>query len=107
MAPMSMHRRWFRHSRAIGAAMCATAVVVAVACGVAMAADATLMVGAGQHVTHESSTSAAATTAGGSDVGVPSEPIAGGGASGALVINATFDSSITGNPNSAAIQAMI
>jgi hypothetical protein len=34
-------------------------------------------------------------------------PVVATGASGALVITPTFDSSITGDPNSAAIQAMI
>src|SRR5712691_588785 len=38
---------------------------------------------------------------------VTGAPLAGTGASGALVINATFDSSITNDANSAAIEAMI
>jgi len=59
-----------------------------------------------QHVSYESADGGAGTTseltAAGSEA-----PVAITGTSGALVINATFDASITGDPNSAAIQAMI
>src|SRR5690349_19231636 len=66
------------------------------------------LAGVGQHVSNASdvdtSASAADAATGGSDI---SGPIVGGGSSGALVINATFDASITGNGNAAAIEAMI
>jgi len=61
-------------------------------------------VGSSTHVSFESTDlSGGAAPA----VGSEASPIAGTGTSGALVINATFDSSITGDVNSAAIQAMI
>src|SRR5438552_663622 len=67
------------------------------------------MIGSGQHVASQSTDAhrtAPALVQPETASGVAA-PIAGGGRSGALVIHATFDSSITGDPNSAAIQTMI
>src|SRR5262249_19740148 len=64
--------------------------------------------GVHQHTSYASDvdTAAPAGDAATSESGM-SGPIVGGGSSGALVINATFDASITGNGNAAAIEAMI
>src|SRR5438552_14194002 len=62
------------------------------------------MIGSGQHVASQSTDAhrtAPALVQPETASGVAA-PIAGGGRSGALVIHATFDSSINGDPNSAA-----
>ena len=68
-----------------------------------------LLVGSGQHVASQSTDAqrAAPALVQSETASAAATPIAGGGRSGALVIHATFDSSITGDPNSAAIQTMI
>ncbi len=70
-----------------------------------------LGIGSSQHVSYASPDWRVA-SAPGRDQGAPAigssfPPIAGAGTSGALVINATFDSSITGDANAAAIETMI
>ncbi|HEY2387854.1 MAG TPA: NF038122 family metalloprotease [Candidatus Binatia bacterium] len=76
--------------------------------GSAAAADdgAPFAVGSSLHVSY-ASPDALDATAPGTFEGAAEGPIVFTGHSGALVINATFDSSITGDVNSAAIQAMI
>ena len=67
-------------------------------------------VGSGEHGSYESSdvrVDAAPGLSQGATAVDAEAPLADTGSSGALVINATFDSSITNDPNSAAIQAMI
>jgi len=88
--------------------------VTGFACGIrgAAAADdaASPMVGSGRHVTYGSPTlrnDTAPDLAQSGTAGGGAGPIVGGGRSGALVLHATFDSSITSNANSAALQAMI
>ena len=90
----------------------AVAVTVCVWAGRANAADtdAPMIAGAGQHVSYHSGdvgAGAAPEIDQGAGAASGEGPIVGGGRSGALVINATFDSSITGNGNAAAIEAMI
>src|SRR5438552_7791506 len=116
-APVTVHD--FRSSsfRAIAdrrhaALALAVAVTVCVWVGRANAADtdAPMIVGAGQHVSYHSGdvgAGAAPEIDQGAGAASGDGPIVGGGRSGALVINATFDSSITGNGNAAAIEAMI
>ena len=65
------------------------------------------IVGSGAHVSYHSADVLAGAVPYQGAAGVEEGPIVGTGSSGALVINATFDASITGDPNSAAIQAMI
>jgi len=95
----------FRLGVAVVATLIASplAVVSAIADG-----GAPSLAGVGQHVSSafDVDASAPAADAEASGGGI-SEPIVGGGSSGALVLNATFDSSITGNGNAAAIEAMI
>jgi hypothetical protein len=72
--------------------------------------DAPFIVGSSEHVSHESTdvrADAAPELYQGATALGAEAPLPGSGTSGALVINATFDSSITGDPNSAAIQATI
>src|SRR5258705_13642381 len=90
----------------------AIALLACVCVGRADAADAgaPFTAGSGGHVSYESTdvrADAAPNVYQGTAVDVGEGPIAGTGRSGALVITPTFDSSITGDPNSAAIQAMI
>jgi hypothetical protein len=78
------------------------------ATAVAQAAGTPALVGSQRHVANTSPDAAVGEESGpGSATGASDGPIVFVGRSGGLTINATFDSSITGDVNSAAIQAMI
>jgi len=103
-----------RRSLSSGALRAAIAVVVT--CVVVATAHATSLedsgapfpiAGSGQHVSYPSSDVRADAVESATAESAAEGPIVVVGRSGALVINATFDASITGDPNSAAIQAMI
>jgi hypothetical protein len=113
---VSMRDRWICtpaaivHRRRMVAIAVALTIAVYVAGAGATDTGAPLLLGSGEHVSHESTdvgAVAAPELYQGATGAVGEGPIVGGGSSGALVINATFDSSITSNVNSAAIQAMI